>query len=37
VAQMQSGGDRVSLIIPPFLAWEEEATLKGRATLLLMD
>ena len=32
------GRRRVSLsIIPPCLAWEEKTTLKGRATLLLLD
>ena len=39
LAKMQKlGGDHVSLwIIPPCLTWEEEATLKGRATLSLLD
>jgi Flp pilus assembly CpaF family ATPase len=37
VAQLQSSDDRVRLIIPPYLAWEEEATLKGRATLPLSN
>jgi hypothetical protein len=35
LAQLLSDDDCVSLrIIPPHLTWEEEATLKGRATLL---
>ena len=34
----KSDDDRASLwIIPPCLAWEEEATLKGRVTLPLLD
>jgi hypothetical protein len=38
LAQLYSDDDRVSLrIIPPHLTWEEEATLKGRATLPPLD